>query len=289
MAGIGHFVSAQARDDYLARYDALIRALPGEPGAVDAVTTFGQVRVLQFRSGGDGVPFVLLHGRGATSAMWQPNLAGLTAARQVYAIDCLGEPGRSVQTVPIRTAEDQALWLRETLDELGVGRAHLVGLSSGGWLAFNLARYAPERAASVSLLEPANVLAKFAPKFLLGGFTMLPGVPGGVGERFLGWVSGGAAMDQPIMRLLTQGQRDYRMRLPSPEYVTDDVLRSVQVPVLALIGGRSVVHSPQVAVRRAQTLLPDVEAELWPEASHALPGEFPAQVNARIIRFAAGH
>ena len=50
-------------------------------------------------------------------------------------------------------------------------------------------------------------------------------------------------------------------------------------------GGRSVVHDPLEAARRAQTLLPDNQTELWPDAGHGLPTEFPDQFNARLLKF----
>jgi pimeloyl-ACP methyl ester carboxylesterase len=38
-------------------------------------------------------------------------------------------------------------------------------------------------------------------------------------------------------------------------------------------------------VRRAQTFLPNNQTELWPEAGHGLPTEFPEQFNARLLEF----
>ncbi len=285
MSGVGHFTSAQAQVSYLSLYDELIAAIPGSPEVHDVPTTFGQVRVYRYGSA-TGTPYVLLHGRGATTAMWEPNIPGLAASHTVYALDSLGEPGRSIQTLPLRTSADQAAWLVEVLDALAIGRAHLAGVSGGGWLAYNQARLTPSRVASAALIEPAHVLARFSKKFLLGGFSLLPGLPQRYGDRFLGWVSGDPDMTQPIARLLTSGMRAYRMALPMPEYGTDAHLRSLQVPVL--LPARRPLSSPQPpeAARRAQTLIPTNQTELWPDATHALSGEFPDQLNARLLTFA---
>jgi pimeloyl-ACP methyl ester carboxylesterase len=288
MSGVGHFTDAASRGDFLRRYDELVAAIPGERTARDVPTSFGQVRTYRFGSA-EGAPIVLLHGRGATSAMWAPNLPALAAEHPVYAIDTLGEPGQSVQTTPITSSKDQSTWLTEALDALGLDRPHLIGVSAGGWLTFNQAAHAPERTASASLVEPAHVLARFSKKFLLGGFALMPGLPARFSERYLQWVSGGPSMDTPIARLLTSGLRNYRVKLPMPAYGTDEILRGLRVPVLALLGGRSVVHDPREAAHRAQSLIPDNETELWPEATHALSGEFPEQLNARLLKFVAEH
>ncbi|MFB6719477.1 alpha/beta fold hydrolase [Kribbella sp. NPDC056345] len=286
MSGVGHFTNAQAQATYLSLYDATIAAIPGSPDVRDVPTTYGQVRVYRWGSA-SGTPFVLLHGRGATTAMWEPNIPALAAERTVYAIDSLGEPGRSIQTLPIRTSADQAAWLTEVLDFVGIEQAHFAGVSGGGWLTFNQALHTPDRVATAALIEPANVLARFSPKFLLGGLSLLPGVPQRYGDRFLAWVSGNPDMTQPIAQLLTTGIRNYRMALPMPAYGTDPLLRSLQVPVLALLGGRTVPHNPHEAARRAQTLIPNNQTEIWPEATHALSGEFPDQLNERLLRFAS--
>jgi pimeloyl-ACP methyl ester carboxylesterase len=284
MPGIGYFVSPEGRTRFFAAYDEAVRLGPEPRERHDVPTTYGQVRV--HRHGQDGgAPIVLLHGRNATSAMWEPNVAGLAATHPVYTVDTLGEAGRSVQALPIRGGADHAVWLEETLAALGLDDVHLVGASAGGWLAFNQAVHAPKRIASVTLLDPAQVLGRFPAKFVVGALTTAPGMPSTLTERFLSWVSGGPRMDTPVARVLVAGMREYRTVLPMPTYASDEVLRSVRTPVLALLGGRSVVHDPVVAQRRAVTLLPRAEAEVWPEASHAISGEVPDRVNERILRF----
>jgi hypothetical protein len=52
-----------------------------------------------------------------------------------------------------------------------------------------------------------------------------------------------------------------------------------------VIGGRSRTHRPRQAYDRARSLLPDVEAELWPEGSHALNGQCAEQLNTRVLEF----
>lgn len=284
MGGIGHFVSAEAQAAYLRLYDVTLMGIPGQRESLDVSTTYGRVRVYRYGPD-DGVPIVLLHGRAGTTVMWERNIPGLASTHPVYAIDSLGEPGRSVQTVPIRSSAEQAVWLNEVLAELGLAKAHVVGVSGGAWLGFNLALHAPERIVSLTLAEPANVLARFDWRFLLGGFALVPGLPEGLGARYLQWVAGRVPIEQPAGRLVMAGLRDYRMKLPMPSYGTESALRSIHVPTLALLGGRSVVHDPLEAARRAQSFLPSGQTELWPEAGHGLPSEFPEQFNARLLTF----
>lgn len=59
----------------------------------------------------------------------------------------------------------------------------------------------------------------------------------------------------------------------------------VRVPVMLLIGERSVIYDPQRVYRRARRLIPDIQAEIIPDASHALIAEKSDLVNARILEF----
>ncbi|GAB3003240.1 hypothetical protein GCM10023080_081200 [Streptomyces pseudoechinosporeus] len=220
--------------------------------------------------------------------MWEPNLAALVAHRPAYALDLIGEPGRSEQTAPIRDGADQAAWLETVLDGLELPAAHLVGYSFGGWLAANLAVRRPKRLTSLTLIDPVQTFAQFpVPLLVRTALTLVPGIRDWARESFLRWVSDHAEVDtdDPVANVIDEGMRAYRFALPTPKVFTDAQLRSIPVPVLALIAGRSVMHNPKRAVARARDLIPDVRAELWPSATHAIAGESADDVNARVLNF----
>lgn len=279
------FHSPQARAEYDAAYDRAFAALPPPEEQHDVATDFGIARVYRFGAPGPA-PLVLLPGRAGTTIMWAPNLAGLAAEHPVWTVDLIGEPGRSEQTAPIRDAADQAAWLDGLLKSLDLRGVHLVGYSFGGWLAANMAVRAPERLASVALIDPVQTFARFpVPLLVRTTLTLIPGIRRWARPSFLRWTAGGADVpeDDPVATVIDEGMRTFKITLPIPAPFTDEQLRSVTVPVLALIAGRSVMHDPRRAVARAQALLPDVRAELWPSATHAIAGESPDEVNARIL------
>ncbi len=284
--GVGHFVTPERRSEFFAAYRAAMDALPDPESEHDVDTGFGTVHVHRF-SCRQAPPIVLLHGRTGTSAMWQPNVAALAERYPVYAVDLLGEPGRSVQTVPIRSAADHSRWLDQTLAALGLRGAHLIGASFGGWLALNQAFHAPNRVSSVSLLDPVRTLAPLPMRMMFAALGALPIAPEPVRERFLNWLSGGRAVpgNDPTARVIAAGMRAYRVSLPVPAYPSDEQLRSITSPVLAFVSGKSTVHDPRKAVDRATRLIPNAQVELWPTASHAISAECADAVNTRLLDF----
>ena len=102
--------------------------------------------------GGSGSPLVCLHGFTDTWRTWELVLPQLERRHDVLAPTLPGHAGGP----PLGEAGDAALAdaVEHAMDEAGFGRAHLVGNSLGGYLAFLLAER--DRAESVVAFAPAG-------------------------------------------------------------------------------------------------------------------------------------
>ncbi|ANY06601.1 alpha/beta fold hydrolase [Pseudonocardia sp. HH130630-07] len=282
-----HFTDPAARERYRALYAAAVATLPPAI-ARDVETTHGTVRVLTCEGAPSGEPLVLLPGAGAPGVSWASSVPSLLGLGTVHLVDPLGGPGASRQDVPIRDLADQARWLRALLDGLDLASFHLVGTSMGGRIAFELARRAPAGLRTLSLLEPANTFDRIPLATVASSVGAIPGAPGWLRRRFLDRLGdGGAAGDDPVLRLVDAGMSGFASAVPHPPRPSDADLRAVTVPTLVLLGGRSTMLDAGRARERA-ALLPRGTVEVWPDASHALPGEFPERVAERIARLTAG-
>ncbi|MBB5959383.1 pimeloyl-ACP methyl ester carboxylesterase [Saccharothrix tamanrassetensis] len=261
----GTFASPEARERYFAAYRLAMALCPAPDEVSDVPTSFGTTRVYRF---GHGVPLVLLPGLSATSAGWGAELGRYARDNAVYAVDTLGEPGHSVQTAPIRNAVDRGRWLDEVLAGLGLDLAHLVGASSGGWHVCAAAVHAPERIASISLIDPTGVTVGFGFGVVWRAALASLIRRDRAWRWFLRW-AGGLDPERPDVRLVLAGIREYRAHLP-PQLPFGEALREVRVPTLALFGGRNVVHDGVKAADRMRELVPHAEVELWPESGHRL-------------------
>jgi len=139
---------------------------------MDIANRFGVTHVVA--SGPKNAPaLVLLHGYWATLTMWTPNVAALSKGYRVYAIDVMGQPGKSVPGEPIRHTADYVEWLVAVLDALRLDKVALAGMSYGGWLALNFAVAAPQRVQGLILLSPAASLLELVKQFALRGALMM--------------------------------------------------------------------------------------------------------------------
>jgi pimeloyl-ACP methyl ester carboxylesterase len=116
------------------------------------IPSAGRISIL---SAGRGATLLCLHGLGGTKASFLPTVAGLADSYRVVAMDL---PGFGESSKPIAAPYDASWFARaafETLDALGVQRAHLVGNSMGGRVAIEAGLMDRERVEGLVLLSPA--------------------------------------------------------------------------------------------------------------------------------------
>jgi pimeloyl-ACP methyl ester carboxylesterase len=111
------------------------------------------VRFTPAHRGGDGPPLVLLHGFLDTWRSWELVLDRLERHHDVLAPTLAGHAGGPPLPRPL-TAEALADAVERAMDDAGLGTAHLVGNSLGGFTALQLA--ARGRARSVVAFAPAG-------------------------------------------------------------------------------------------------------------------------------------
>jgi pimeloyl-ACP methyl ester carboxylesterase len=268
-------------------YSAGMAELPPVSEPFDVPTSFGTVRTYRFDGPSGRTPALLLPGRNASTPMWRVNLPGLLEHRTVYCVDLLGEAGMSVQEKPITGPDDEAQWLDDALAGLGLDRVHLTGVSIGGWTAVNYAARRPGRASSLALLDPVLTFAPVPTRAMVIAAGMFLPLPDAVQRKVFSWIAGGADVgaSESETALISAGSTDYVLRKAMPKLFTDDQLRSLDIPVLALIAGRSVMLDAARATARARKLLPRGQVELWAASSHAINGEYPAEIAETAAAF----
>lgn len=101
---------------------------------------------------GSGAPLVFVHGAVLDSRLWQPQVASLADEFTVVAWDEPGA-GRSSDVPAGFALTDYADCLAAVIESLGLGPAHVAGLSWGGTLALELYRRRPGLVATLILID----------------------------------------------------------------------------------------------------------------------------------------
>jgi pimeloyl-ACP methyl ester carboxylesterase len=279
------FKTSEYERKYFGLYESILAQWKVPAESMDVTTRFGTTHINAAGSK-EKTAMLLFPGFGANSTMWFPNIAALSSQFRVYAVDTNGQPGKSLPGQTL-TASNTSEWITGLLDGLGLGKVHFVGVSLGGWLALKYAVQIPERIASVVLLDPAASFEKMSTTFLWHSFIpfMLHPTRAGL-VKYFRWMNKGYQVDPKWGELMLEGILNTRPQPPIRATAFSDAeLRSVRIPVLALIGGHSVIYNPQRACQRARRLIPNIRAEIIPGASHSLNAEKAGLVNSRILEF----
>lgn len=197
----------------------------------------------------------------------------------------IGEAGLSAQVRPDLASDAHARWLDDVLSGLGLSSAAFVGTSLGGWLALD---YAVRRSGAVdalALICPAglgrqkNFLLKAGPLMLLGPWGK---------RRMREMVFGPAAEVPDAMRPFAEMAeligKAIRPRVVSIPLLSDEGLRQLTMPILAVMGGRDVLIDTRHARARLERLVPHAEIRFLEEGYHFLPGQAP-----HIMQFLERH
>jgi pimeloyl-ACP methyl ester carboxylesterase len=287
------FKTLEGETAYLTAYDAAMKLwpVPYEEWAVP--TRFGMTHVVA--SGPtDAPPLVLLHGYMATSVMWAPNIAAFTREHRVYAVDVMGQPGKSVPDEPIRDSADYVAWLSAVLDGLGLDRVSLLGMSFGGWLALAYAVAAPARVQKLVLLSAGGFLP-IAKQFSLRGMLMVFVPTRFTVNSFMRWAGfrdiPGEHDARAVLHLMYLGMKHFRMPKETLRVaatpLSDDELRTMRMPVLLLMGDREVICDAAEALARARSLISDCEGAIVPGCRHDMCFSQHRFVDARVRAFLA--
>jgi pimeloyl-ACP methyl ester carboxylesterase len=257
-------------------------------------------------SAGEGDPAVCIHGLGGTKASFLPTVAALAHRHRVIALDL---PGFGDSDKPLVAAYDPPYFadcVLALLDELGIGRAHLIGNSMGGRVAIEFALLHPERIAKAALLSPALAWLRDrrwrwllqAPLPLLGLIQPAPRVitepivrnlvPGGRD----GWSAAG--VDEFLRSFLTprgrvafyEAARNIYLDEPHGERGLWSRLAGVSSETL-FVWGRQDQLVPIGFRKHVERALPSAR-HLELDCGHVPQFEAPKQTHAAILRFFDG-
>jgi pimeloyl-ACP methyl ester carboxylesterase len=271
----------------MAAYDATLEQWPVAYECLTIPTRHGDTHLIA--SGApDSPPLILLGGAGANATRWLPNINDLSRSFRTYAIDGIGESGKSAPNRPSYRGNAYGEWLVDAFDALKIERANVAGISRGGWLTLKIAIYAPERVnrivpMSAQGLSPLSLkfLLHMAPVILfpnesnilhLARFSTSPKLP--VNER-------------NVQRLLLIFKH-YRSNLSRVPRFTDGELRRITAPTLLLWGEHEAAYNVEKATLRAARLISNVRVDVIPNAGHTVSDDQPAVVNSRIVEFLGG-
>jgi len=250
---------------------------------------------LYYEVNGNGQPLLFIHGLGSSTRDWDLQVQAFSKTYQVITFDLRGHGQSDKPAGPYSMsmfASDTAGLLRS----LGIESAHVVGLSLGGGVAFQLATDSPNLIKTMVIVNSAPELVIRTFKDRLGAWQRFM-IVRLLGMRRMGEVLSkrlfpkaeqAALQTTFVERWAENDPQAYQeaMRAMIGWSVTDK-LGSIQCPTLVITADQD--YSP-VSLKEAYTkLMPNAQLVVIPDAHHATPVEQPERFNATLMDFLAKH
>lgn len=245
---------------------------------------------LHYEEEGRGPPLLLIHGLGSSGLDWECQRPAFAQHYRVVTVDLRGHgrSGRPASTSIAQMAAD----VTALLDALAIDAAHVVGLSMGGAVAFQLAVDSPQRVASLTIVNsaPAMILKTFKEKSAIGLRLLI--------LKLFGL----AAMARMVSKKLFPDPAHQHLRDTFVERVSQNDQAAYTAALKCLIGWSvkeklGGLHCPALIITADQdytpvslkqeyvALMPNAELVVVPDSHHALPLERPEAFNAVLGRF----
>ncbi|MBV8325014.1 alpha/beta hydrolase [Chryseobacterium sp.] len=263
------FISDDSQKQVIRQYDHSLADFNGNIQQRIINTNFGETHVLGY--GDPAKPkLVLLHGANSNATSWLKDFPVYSKNYMIYAVDCMGEPGKSDANRLPYDGEDYADWLNEVFQELKVETADIVGLSQGGWIAVKFAVKYSGKAGKLILLSPAGIVptsGSFIFKAVL--YSLL----GKYGKNKINQlIIGNQKPDQSVLDFMSLMQQSVNSRMDKEYIFSDDELKKITNPTLFIGGKYDVIRDSEKIETRLRHLLPDVESFIDSEKGHVLIG-----------------
>ena len=246
-----------------------------------------------FRCKGAGPPLVLLHGALSDSRAWRRQLDGLCDEFTVVAWDAPG-CGRSSDPPESFRLPDYADCLAAFIEEIGIKRTHLLGLSFGSGLALEFYRRYPDIPRTLVLASAYAGWAGSLPteeveERLREGLRQSERSPEQVVNTWIPTLFSGSVPAEVVeetaaiiadfhplgMRAMLRAFAEADLR---------DVLPRIEVPTLLLYGEYD-QRSPLNVAMELHARIPRSTLVVIPGVGHESNTEAPAIFNAEVCRF----
>ena len=257
---------------------------------------------LYYEDVGQGVPMIFVHEFAGEAASWAPQMRFFARRYRAIAYNARGYPPSDVPEDPAAYSQQQAADdIRGMLDALKIQKAHVVGLSMGGYATLHFGLTYPERALSLVVAgagygskaderegfkrDSASIVEKFERDGMAKVAEIYAMGPTRVQFRDKdpqGWQEFHDLFAKQSAKGHALTMRGVQMQRPSVYELTDRMAK-LEVPTLVMTGDEDEpCLDPSIHLKRT---IPTAGLVILPKAGHTINLEEPDAFNRAVLDF----
>lgn len=261
------FKSQQGKDEIIRYYESLIKDVGFRYEEFYIDTAYGKTFVMAI--GDKKLPsLILLHGSGMNSVMWLQEMAKYSETHRVYAVDIVGEPGKSDENQLSLLGDNFEKWLNDVFKGLAIEKASIVGISLGGWIGTRFSINYPEKVHKLVMICPAGIGPQKKSFLFKSLFYMMQGDKGI--DKLYYKINGDKAIPLVMLNYQKLIAKHFNFQREVIPRFSDDEILKLTMPVALFVGGKDIMLHSEITAKRLETLLPQAAINFLPNEGHSL-------------------
>lgn len=274
-------------------YDKQVSALNIDFEDIYVDTRFGKTHLLKTGEP-SGKPILLFHGGNSTTPYYLRDFLCLRNEYLIYAVDIMGHPGKSDQTVLSAKNLEYGEWASDVISGLGFKQMICMGGSYGGGVLMKLMCVSPQKILKAILLVPSGICNASNASIM---FTM--GIPmilyiitqkkKWLKKAILPMAIDENEIDESTFEMVKCAFDNVRVKAGMPSNVKEIDMKNFTAPTLLITGEKDVIFPGEKVIARAKIIIPNLKTYLMKGSGHmcVLSSEKNKNVLEMIAEFLA--
>ena len=254
-------------------YDRQLKSLNVEYEDLYVQTRFGQSHLLKFGNP-NGKPILIFHGGNSTTPFYLlfTGFKMLSEDFCIYAVDTIGHPGKSAQTILSAKSMEYGEWAADIIDGLGFEKIICIGGSFGGGVLVKLMCFAPEKIEKAVLLVPSGIanVSTFNLRSMIIPmiFYILTKKDYWLKKAILPMAVDEKNIDAVSYEMVKSSFEYVQVKVGMPSNVKTEQLEKCAAPTFIIAAEKDCMFPGKKVIERAEKILPNVKTHLLQNQGH---------------------
>ena len=270
-----------------ALYDRQLKSLRVAYEDLMVKTRFGRSHLIKLGNP-KGKPLLLFHGGNSTTPYYLTDFTSLFDHFCIYAVDTIGHPGKSAQTILSAQSMEYGEWASDVIDSLGYRKMNCMGGSFGGGILVKLMCVAPEKIEKSVLIVPSaisnvsifNIALKMGIPMI---FYVLTKKDYWLKKAILPMAIDEKNIDERTYEMVKSTFEYVNVKAGMPTNVKMEDLKNCTVPTFLIAAENDCMFPGKKVIAKAAKIFPNLKSHLLHHQGHLCV--LPDDVIHMIIRF----